>query len=245
MLDLALEERLDELDPLRHLRDNDSDDDGTTSIVPVQPPSIRDQTIELTFHASDDTNASAPVTVKLAVDASPGCGGIAWPAGEVLSNYIVQKGALEGRNALELGSGTGLVGLVAGILGARVWITDQAPLLPIMKQNVRLNNLEYCVTVSELNWGEPIPVDIPKPDLILAADCVYFEPAFPLLVQTLADLVPDKSSDVLFCYKKRRKADKRFFTLLRKEFTWQDVSDDPRHEIYSREAISLLRLYRK
>ncbi len=106
-------------------------------------------------------------------------------------------------------------------------------------------------------------MDIPKPDLILAADCVYFEPAFPLLVQTLADLVPHRSTDVLFCYKKRRKvgftplltplglmhtlmqADKRFFTLLRKEFTWQDVSDDPRHEIYSREAISLLRLHRK
>ena len=27
---------------------------------------------------------------------------------------------------LELGSGTGLVGLVAGMLGANVWITDQA-----------------------------------------------------------------------------------------------------------------------
>lgn len=42
-------------------------------------------------------------------------------------------------------------------------------------------------------------------DLILAADCVYFEPAFPLLVKTLVDLVPDKSVEVLFCYKKRRK----------------------------------------
>ncbi len=91
MLDLALEERLDELDPLRHLRDNDSDDDGATSIVPVQPPSIRDQTIELTFRASDDTNASAPVTVKLAVDASPGCGGIAWPAGEVRARAFSRR----------------------------------------------------------------------------------------------------------------------------------------------------------
>jgi hypothetical protein len=34
---------------------------------------------------------------------------------------------------------------------------------------------------------------------------VYFEPAFPLLVKTLADLIPDKSVEVLFCYKKRRK----------------------------------------
>ena len=40
--------------------------------------------------------------------------------------------------------------------------------------------------------------------MILAADCVYFEPAFPLLVQTLADLTLP-TTDVLFCYKKRRK----------------------------------------
>ena len=54
--------------------------------------------------------------------------------------------------------------------------------------------------------GEPVPLHIPQPDLILAADCVYFEPAFPLLVRTLAELVPDNKTEVLFCYKKRRKA---------------------------------------
>jgi len=79
----------------------------------------------------------------------------------------------------------------------------------------------------------------------LAADCVYFEPAFPLLVKTLTDLVPDKSTEVLFCYKKRRKADKRFFTMLKKHFLWSDVFDDSNKHVYSREAISLLRLVRK
>jgi protein N-lysine methyltransferase METTL21A len=71
--------------------------------------------------------------------------------------------------------------------------------------------------------GEPIPSDIPsKPDVILAADCVYFEPAFPLLVQTLCDL-SDKDTKILFCYKKRRKADKRFFGMLKKKFSWKEV----------------------
>ncbi|KAI0676805.1 putative methyltransferase-domain-containing protein [Trametes maxima] len=239
MLDLALEEKLDELDPLRHLREDGSDDEN---LVPVQPPSVHNQTIQLAFPAAPDV---APVAIKLAVDASPGCGGIAWPAGEVLASYISRRGSLDGKNVLELGSGTGLVGLVAGRLGARVWITDQAPLLGIMKQNVSLNHLDSCVTVAELNWGEPLPLELPKPDLILAADCVYFEPAFPLLVKTLADLVHDASTEVLFCYKKRRKADKRFFTLLKKEFTWEEVSDDSEREAYSKEAISLLRLFRK
>ena len=54
--------------------------------------------------------------------------------------------------------------------------------------------------------GDSLPQCIPrKYDIILAADCVYFEPAFPLLVKTLAELAPDKSVEVLFCYKKRRK----------------------------------------
>jgi predicted nicotinamide N-methyase len=51
-----------------------------------------------------------------------------------------------------------------------------------------------------------LPTVIGKADLILAADCVYFEPAFPLLVRTLCDLVADQETEVLFCYKKRRKA---------------------------------------
>ncbi|KAI0637751.1 putative methyltransferase-domain-containing protein [Trametes polyzona] len=154
MLDLALEEHLDELDPLRHLREDAvSDDDGTNTIVPVQPPSIRNRTIELSFHPAPDSD---PLTIKLAVDASPGCGGIAWPAGEVLASYIARKGSLKGKTVLELGSGTGLVGLVAGKLGAQVCITDQAPLLGIMKRNVSLNRLETCVSVAELNWSAPL-----------------------------------------------------------------------------------------
>jgi hypothetical protein len=46
---------------------------------------------------------------------------------QVLSSYLAQRGrsALQGKTIVELGSGTGLVGLVAGILGAKVWITDQ------------------------------------------------------------------------------------------------------------------------
>lgn len=72
------------------------------------------------------------------------------------------------------------------------------------------------------NRGSPIPDALPTHlDLILAADCVYFEPAFPLLVDTLCalmhrqangDLVKNDGAlevqqcpEVLFCYKKRRK----------------------------------------
>ncbi|KAF9534965.1 putative methyltransferase-domain-containing protein [Crepidotus variabilis] len=183
-----------------------------------------------------------PLEISLVVDAAPGCGGLAWPAGQILASYLVQKGPeyIQSKCILELGSGTGLVGLVIGaIQNMDIWITDQAPLLDIMNRNVRLNNLETIVKVAELNWGATIPAHIPRPDMILAADCVYFEPAFPLLVQTLSDL-SDAKTEILFCYKKRRKADKRFFGMLKKKFTWKEVDDDPHREIYNREAITLV-----
>ncbi len=81
-LDLATEESLDALDPLRHLR-NDYELD--TGLMPIQPPSIYNQTLRLSFPSTGD-DVPNPVQVHLSVDASPGCGGIAWPAGEVGHN---------------------------------------------------------------------------------------------------------------------------------------------------------------
>ncbi|KAJ7688430.1 putative methyltransferase-domain-containing protein [Mycena rosella] len=227
----------EERDPLNHLMQSDE------SIVPSQLPSVlHGEKLQLLFPSADSTTG---ITIDLALDASPGCGGVAWPAGEVLAQYLVKQGpnSLQGKNILELGSGTGLVGLVAAMLGGTVCLTDQAPLLDIMRENVAINKVSALCVVAELNWGEPIPADIPQPDVILAADCVYFEPAFALLVQTLYELSgPD--TEILFCYKKRRKADKRFFALLKKKFRWTDVADEPARSTYSRESISLLRLYK-
>ncbi|KAG8846671.1 hypothetical protein FRC20_002927 [Serendipita sp. 405] len=229
--DIAEEEQLDFSDPLRHLRVDDE------ALVPVQPPSIQRQIQNLNFGS---------VELQLLVDAGPGCGGIAWPAGEVLSNYLVHRGSayLAERHVLELGSGTGLVGLVAAKLGSpKVIITDQSPLLNMMNQNVALNKLSDVVVPLELDWGKELP-KLERVDMILAADCVYFEPSFPLLVETLTALsnIASQQCEILFCYKNRRKADKRFFTLLKKTFIWSDVNDDPQSAVYRREGISLLRL---
>ncbi|KAF5320714.1 hypothetical protein D9619_001039 [Psilocybe cf. subviscida] len=258
--DIALEERLDTHDPLRHLMD-DEELDGVISadglarasgslsellnVLPQQSHSTQDGLLKLSF-AHEWSSIPNPLSISLVVDAAPGCGGLAWPAGQILASYLVQKGPeyLANKNIIELGSGTGLVGLAIGAFpSSHTWITDQAPLLPIMEKNVAINNRTDTVHVAELNWGSPVPPEIPRPDIILAADCVYFEPAFPLLVQTLAELA-DESTVILFCYKKRRKADKRFFTMLRKHFTWNEVMDDPHRQIYNKEAITLMQLHK-
>jgi predicted RNA methylase len=79
-----------------------------------------------------------------------GVAGRMWDAGIVLLKYLsVHTGAVAGKVLLELGAGTGIVGLAAARLGAaRVYITDMEPVCPLMAQNVALSGLtDRCVTV--------------------------------------------------------------------------------------------------
>jgi predicted nicotinamide N-methyase len=142
-----------------------------------------------------------------------------------------------------LGAGGGLVGLAVAcgcdIGSLPIYITDQEPMLPLMETNIKLNNLSHLVAATVLNWGEPLPDCIPvHPDIILAADCVYFEPAFPLLISTLKDLL-GPGSICYFCFKRRRRADLRFMKLARKLFVIEEICDDPIAETYRRENIFL------
>ncbi|GJJ07389.1 hypothetical protein Clacol_001591 [Clathrus columnatus] len=189
------------MNALEPFLENEDDD----SIVPKQPRTITQQitTLEISSGLLDCPS----FRINLNVNASPGCGGIAWPAGSVLANYLTTKKSLLGLNVIELGSGTGFVGIVAGLMQAKnVWITDQKQLLDLMQSNVNLNGLNDNVKVEELDWAHSLPSSIPAtPDLVLAADCVYYEPAFPLLINTLSALTTSKKTEVLFCYKKRRR----------------------------------------
>lgn len=110
-----------------------------------------------------------------------------------------------------------------------IYITDQDVLIPLIEENITLNHLDSNTTTPSskkittlpltLNWGDPLPRMPKKPTLILAADCVYFEPAFPLLLSTLHDLLDgNPDAKCWFVYKKRRKADLRFVKELRKGF---------------------------
>ncbi len=103
------------------------------------------------------------------------------------------------------------------------------------------------LTTALCNRGEPLSQEVLdlKPDIILAADCVYFEPAFPLLLQTLHDLlalVP--SATVFFCFKKRRRADMQFLKAARKAFAVAEIEDEDR-PVFGREALFLYSFTRK
>ncbi|KAF9970936.1 hypothetical protein BGZ73_006200 [Actinomortierella ambigua] len=216
------------------------------------------------------------VSIELMQDSRGGCGGKIWEAGDFLCRYLIymkQQAQLQDqlqqdlamssltprfpqldnndatakkRLILELGSGTGLVGLYAAKLftGCTVHITDQIPMMQIMDANIRLNELQQSTHALELNWGEPKPESAPIPDVILLADCVYHEVAFQPLVQTLKDY-STKDTCILLAYKKRRKADKRFFNILRKHFDCVEIKTYPDYTIYSRAGVYLYDIKRK
>ncbi|KAL4963179.1 putative methyltransferase-domain-containing protein [Aspergillus stella-maris] len=194
-------------------------------------------------HVSFDGLLQRPLLLK--EDLKDGCGGQLWPAGMVLSKYMLRRhrSSLIDKTIVELGAGGGLVGLAVASgceLGrAPIYITDQDPMLALMNANISLNNLTTKVSAAVLDWGTPVPDDIPRrPDVILAADCVYFEPAFPLLITTLGDLL-GPNSVCYFCFKRRRRADLRFLKLAKKAFQVDEITDDPDAETYRRENLFL------
>ncbi|KAF1839192.1 hypothetical protein BDW02DRAFT_575670 [Decorospora gaudefroyi] len=188
--------------------------------------------------------------LKLHEDLKNGCGGQLWPAGMVLSRYMLRKHRedVAGKEIVELGAGGGLVGLAVAIgckVNTTLYITDQEPMFELMRRNITLNNLQSRVSASIYDWGEPTPSQLPRhPDIILAADCVYFEPAFPLLQQTLMDLIGEWTV-CYFCFKRRRRADLTFMKKARKMFDVQVVDDDPDKEVYSREKLFLYRITKR
>ncbi|KOG97134.1 Protein-lysine N-methyltransferase efm6 [Saccharomyces pastorianus] len=202
-----------------------------------------------------------------------GCGGKVWIAGELLCEYVLEKsndhllsktihGKRPFKKVLELGSGTGLVGLCVGLLeknkfhdNTKVYVTDIDKLVPLMERNIQLDKVQYEVLARELWWGEPLSADFSPQegdlqtnnvDLVLAADCVYLEKAFPLLERTLLDLTNCISPPViLMAYKKRRKADKQFFNKIKKNFDVLEITDFIKFNYYLKQKTHLFQLVRK
>lgn len=107
-----------------------------------------------------------------------------------------------------------------------IHITDLSPMLALMQHNISLNfasSSDAPVLPSVYSWGEPPPVGVPvPPEIVLAADCVYFEPAFPLLLKTLGDLIGERTV-CWFCFKRRRRADMWFSKELKRLFNVTEI----------------------
>ncbi|KAK5047198.1 hypothetical protein LTR84_006720 [Exophiala bonariae] len=118
---------------------------------------------------------------------------------------------------LELGAGTGLVGLTAASLWKKpVYLTDLCPIVPALSSNIALNTatVNDLVRCGSLDWSEPdflldedgqtISAHTDKAQVILAADTMYSEEHPELLSKAIFKwLSPDPSARVIMTWPMR------------------------------------------
>ncbi|NWI63892.1 MT21A methyltransferase, partial [Todus mexicanus] len=180
-----------------------------------------------------------------------GVAAVVWDAAVVLSAYLEIGGIdLRDRSVIELGAGTGLLGIVATLLGksfficlfkavyncsARVTITDRAAVLEFLESNVQANlppELRPRAAVMELTWGKDLGNFTPGAfDFILGADIVYLEETFADLLQTLEHLCSEQTVILLSC-RIRYERDHKFLKMLRGRFSVYEVHYDSSKDVH-------------
>ena len=121
-------------------------------------------------------------------------GGSVWESGTYLAQFLPNLDVdWAHTRVLELGTGTGLVGLTAAQCGAReVWLTDQV--LHVARYN-RDHNFGGAdrgrIQLHNLKWGDPDAIAAIAHggfDLILGSDIIYHAAHHEVLAETIAAL---------------------------------------------------------
>ncbi|KAJ3096944.1 hypothetical protein HDU97_005419 [Phlyctochytrium planicorne] len=181
----------------------EDDDENKTSLI--SGDGIRSLTISPGFY------------LNLRISSSSGeSGTTVWKSGMALASFLAQKARngkkyLEGKKIVDLGTGSGLVGITAAHLGGVVFLTDVPSV--IEGGNIRLNISLNPITCGEgsmkpliLDWGEEggdtkySLEEIDSCDIVTGADITYCAEAITPLIQTISKLKP---SQVLITTEKR------------------------------------------
>lgn len=164
-------------------------------------------------------------------------GDLVWPTAVAFSRYICEKHGLEGTRALDVGAGTGLVGLVVHRMGAKsVTFTDVPRVIPLLSRNVALHCLADATRkadpaetqageaiVRPLLWGEAEAEALVQErghfDLVLCCEVVYQQPqqVWQSLQAVLKRVLARPGGRVVFAYQHRDGAevtDAQFFETL-------------------------------
>lgn len=126
--------------------------------------------------------------------AFPNVGLVVWQSGFVLAEYLLRTqpfGSFEGIHILELGCGTGQLGIALAMAGAEVTLTDLAHITPLTEQNVALNAhaMPINARVVDYMWGSaPEERHLQQPDVIVAADVLYEPQHYDELLSSLKAL---------------------------------------------------------
>ncbi|KAL6933810.1 hypothetical protein ACO0R3_001591 [Hanseniaspora guilliermondii] len=125
-----------------------------------------------------------------------------WEAAMVFFYYVTHINSdiiddiISSKNALELGCGTGFLGIFLSkiLRNTKFCLTDGSNLVvELCKENIQLNDADNrSIDCKELLWGHHDDTISEKYDLIFGADITFDSRFIPLLVETIEDLLDDK-----------------------------------------------------
>ncbi|CAI5756761.1 unnamed protein product [Candida verbasci] len=144
-----------------------------------------------------------------------------WGSSLILSNRLIRNPEkyLKGE-VLELGSGTGLTGIVISKLGYNVILTDLPEITPNLRENCKLNKCDSLVC--ELDWSDPTSFIKQKSDIkfdtIMLSDPIYSS-KHPYWVVNMIKLFSKSTSNIIVQIPLRPKFEKE------REVLWELLSD--------------------
>ncbi|XP_077094130.1 uncharacterized protein mettl21ca isoform X2 [Siphateles boraxobius] len=169
-------------------------------------------------------------------------GSVIWPGALALCHYLESNRAtvdVLDKAVLEIGSGTGLVSIVASLLGAWVTATDLPEILGNLRCNLSRNTrgrCRYTPQVAELSWGyeldKTFPHSVYRYDYILAADVVYHHDFLAELLVTMRHFCQPRTT-LIWANKTRFDSDLVFEENFKKTFNTNLLADNGEVKIYS------------
>ncbi|XP_061743195.1 protein-lysine methyltransferase METTL21C-like isoform X2 [Nerophis ophidion] len=164
-----------------------------------------------------------------------------WPAALALCDYLdsnQQRVSLQDKMVLEIGAGTGLLSIVASLLGAWVTATDLPEVLGNLRFNLSKNTRGRCrhpPQVAPLSWGEELersyPASIQHYDYILASDVVYHHHFLDQLLATMKHFCQPGTS-LIWANKVRVQSDLVFVDSFQKTFQTELLVEDGEMRIF-------------
>lgn len=185
---------------------------------------------------------------------------VVWDAALVLA-FFIQKHYADFINkatvVLELGAGTGAVGLCCAALGAKkVILSDLPRILPLLQEGIDLNKGHFKgqIEARALSWGQEQDLQQLEdvPDLILVSDCIYYEASVKPLISTLNGLCRrNRNCVILLSYETRDYLEskkviaKEFFRAVSEHFQICPFGTQACHEDYACDDIRVIKLLPK
>jgi predicted nicotinamide N-methyase len=129
-----------------------------------------------------------------------------WEAAICLAEYCYDHmfNQFKHKRIVEIGSGTGIVGLQVSALGGNVTLTDREEYLELINYNIKKNEqvLTGKAEAKMLFWGDELDEQddcFQNLDFVIVANCVYHSIELDELIKTICNLCPENSRACLLC----------------------------------------------